>query len=799
MYWNGAFSGGSRTLSYPHDSSHALATSRTSSTSTASVNAIQTETEARSQIQAIFDSLTAAEDLPEMEADPRLQTVLYKHQRQALHFMVDKETPATFESDEGRTSSSLWIKGHPPSFRGQVQTYKHSITRETRETPPRQSLGGILADDMGLGKTLEVISLILKNQPKGPVNQEDSEDQDVVIIGSTPSSGPKLDPFGFVPVTQAPQGSQKPLGGTVPSITTLIVCPLSTVSNWEDQFLNHVAENTLSIYLYHGSGRSQDASFLAQHDVVITTYNLVSSEFGRAEKENKRNIGSTREPIIPALQQVHWHRIVLDEAHTIKDSSTSQARASFALSATNRWCLTGTPIQNRIDDLYSLIRFIGIEPFDVKATWSYHISKPIRFSGGNSQKGSLGVSRLQTLMKSITLRRTKDQKIDGEPILNVPPKFEQRVLLDLDPQEQALYTKMHGRAKALVRGLELKGTILRNYVHVLEMILRLRQICAHPKLCDDYDAKFEEIEEEIGTQDTGITFNKERAQYILSLMQEAGEETCSRCGMLVETPHVSRCNHLFCADCVQFAQKSSNVTLECPQCHTELSVSVDIIDVSDTRTTVIDLDSDADVDPTKDKKDLEQDCLNASTKIKSLLADLKQVKENSPEGEPPIKSVIFSQWTKLLNLLEPPLSEAGFSFVRLDGAMARVDRSNAIERFKKDKTVTVMLISLRAGGVGLNLTVASRIYLMEPYWNPAVEQQAVDRVHRLGQTRPVQTIRFIARGTIEENMVALQERKMELARMTFKEGTDEGGSTTKKAQKEAMQEQRLAELRNLFR
>jgi SWI/SNF-related matrix-associated actin-dependent regulator of chromatin subfamily A3 len=127
--------------------------------------------------------------------------------------------------------------------------------------------------------------------------------------------------------------------------------------------------------------------------------------------------------------------------------------------------------------------------------------------------------------------------------------------------------------------------------------------------------------------------------------------------------------------------------------------------------------------------------------------------------------------------------------------MRRQDRTISMERFKKDPKVTVMLISLKAGGVGLNLTSASRIYLMEPYWNPAVEQQAIDRVHRLGQTRTVHTIRFIAKNTIEENIVELQKKKMKLAKLTFNE---EEGSSRKKS-KEAMQKERIADLRNLFK
>ena len=111
----------------------------------------------------------------------------------------------------------------------------------------------------------------------------------------------------------------------------------------------------------------------------------------------------------------------------------------------------------KLDDLYSLIRFIGIEPFNLKHDWAHHISRPIRFSNGDP---SVGVSRLQTLMKSITLRRTKDQKIDSQSIMNIPPKFDDTVLLELDSKERALYDKMHSRAKTLLKGLESTGEVV---------------------------------------------------------------------------------------------------------------------------------------------------------------------------------------------------------------------------------------------------------------------------------------------------------------------------------------------------
>ncbi|KAF9195988.1 hypothetical protein BGZ49_002924 [Haplosporangium sp. Z 27] len=121
--------------------------------------------------------------------------------------------------------------------------------------------------------------------------------------------------------------------------------------------------------------------------------------------------------------------------------------------------------------------------------------------------------------------------------------------------------------------------------------------------------------------------------------------------------------------------------------------------------------------------------------------------------------------------------------------MQRSDRTVALSDFKEKPEIGVILISLKAGGVGLNLTSAQRVYLMDPHWNPAVESQAIDRIHRLGQTKPVDVIRFIIKESIEENILDLQKRKAELSDMTFSE----------KLSKQEVLKRRLEDLRCLFR
>ena len=159
-----------------------------------------------------------------------------------------------------------------------------------------------------------------------------------------------------------------------------------------------------------------------------------------------------------------------------------------------------------------------------------------------------------------------------------------------------------------------------------------------------------------------------------------------------------------------------------------------------------------------------------SAKVSVLLESLE---EAAAEGH---KALVFSQWTSFLDLVEPHLREAGIAFERLDGST--VDRQGVVERFQAPEGAPVLLISLRAGGTGLNLTAADHVFLLDPWWNPAVEEQAADRAHRIGQERPVSVYRLVARETVEERILALQERKRALAEAALS-GADQASSITR--------------------
>jgi SNF2 family DNA or RNA helicase len=139
------------------------------------------------------------------------------------------------------------------------------------------------------------------------------------------------------------------------------------------------------------------------------------------------------------------------------------------------------------------------------------------------------------------------------------------------------------------------------------------------------------------------------------------------------------------------------------------------------------------------------------------------------------KALVFSQWTSLLDLVEPHLRSAEIDFLRLDGSTR--DRGAVVRGFQDDAGPPVLLISLKAGGTGLNLTAADHIFMLDPWWNPAVEDQAADRAHRIGQDRPVMVYRIVATDTVEEKILALQERKRQVADAALGEADAAAGIT----------------------
>jgi len=243
---------------------------------------------------------------------------------------------------------------------------------------------------------------------------------------------------------------------------------------------------------------------------------------------------------------------------------------------------------------------------------------------------------------------------------------------------------------------------------------------------------------------------------------------CSICVEPFVNPLRSPCGHVFCKTCIEHHISNESSNSACPICRRTIVMNL-LIPVPKKQET-----------SNEDIKNLNQ--FKSSSKIDSLMQELTSL----PKGDE-VKSIVFSQWTSMLDLVEVSLRQTGIKFVRLDGSMAHNQREKSVSMFRQDPTIRVFLISMKAGGLGLNLVQATHVFLLDPWWNPATEEQAIDRVHRLGQTKPVRVTRFIIKGSIEERILELQERKRTLAQGALGMNSNE------------LRQIRIDELRLLFR
>ncbi|HEY2837582.1 MAG TPA: SNF2-related protein [Pirellulales bacterium] len=462
--------------------------------------------------------------------------------------------------------------------------------------------GGCLADDMGLGKTIQVLALL--------------EERRATAARARKSNG-----------------KQQP-----PRAPSLVVAPRSLVFNWIEEARRFAPK--LRVLNYTGLGRDESFANLNEHDLVVTTYGTLRRDVAR-------------------LEAFEFDYAILDEAQAIKNSASQSAKACRLLRARRRLAMTGTPVENHLDELWSLFEFLNpgmlgrnsklsklfgagrkngdAAPGDglpERAEISRSDSDDAEAAGEEKDTSARplpeNISLLAKAIRPFLLRRTKQQVLT-----ELPAKTEQTLHCELDAKERKRYEELreHYR-KSLTAKIQEKG-LQKSKIHVLEALLRLRQAACHPGLLDKTKLK------------------------------------------------------------------------------------------------------------------------DGSAKLDTLLEQLTEV---VAEGH---KALVFSQFTSLLAIVRNRLDEQGVVYEYLDGRTTK--RQQKVERFQTDAACPLFLISLKAGGQGLNLTAADYVFILDPWWNPAVEAQAVDRAHRMGQERHVFAYRLIARDTVEEKILQLQDRKRNLA------------------------------------
>ncbi|NMF65751.1 DEAD/DEAH box helicase [Brasilonema octagenarum] len=402
---------------------------------------------------------------------------------------------------------------------------------------------------------------------------------------------------------------------------TLLVCPTSVLGNWEREVKKFAP--TLKVMQYHGDKRPKGKTFVEavnKHDIVITSYPLIHRD-------------------LKSLQSVSWQIIVLDEAQNVKNSDAKQSQAVRQIESTFRIALTGTPVENRLQELWSILDFLNPGYLGNKQFFQRRFAIPIEKYGD-----AASLNQLRSLAQPFILRRLKT---DRSIIQDLPEKQEMTVFCGLSAQQAQLYQKAVEESLAEIEeaeGLQRRGMIL-------ALLIKLKQICNHPSHYLKQD-----------TLEQYHSGKLQRLQEMLEIVVASGD-----------APAGSR-----------------------------------------------------------------------------------------PRGD---RALIFTQFAEWGKLLKPYLEkQLGREILFLYGSTQKKQREEMVDRFQHDpQGPPIMILSLKAGGVGLNLTRANHVFHFDRWWNPAVENQATDRVFRIGQTRNVQVHKFISTGTLEEKIHDMIESKKQLA------------------------------------
>ena len=457
-------------------------------------------------------------------------------------------------------------------------------------------LNGILADQMGLGKTIQTIGFLSHLRSKG-------------ICG----------PF-------------------------LVVGPLSTLSNWINEFKKFCP--AFPTVLYHGS-KQERANIrntrMPVRSVVDETFPVIVTSFEIAMFDRK------------FLQKYQFKYLIVDEGHRLKNFDCKLIRELKIIPAANKLLLTGTPLQNNLPELWSLLHFLlpdvfsSLDQFKSWFDFSEELDDKVEFAEREQQRRAKVISKLHGILKPFLLRRLK-----GDVEISLPRKKEIIVYASMTETQKKFNDAMVDKTIEDMLKKEAGGnrvpvgsTALNN------MLMQLRKNCNHPDLIS-------------GGLDGSIMF-------------PSAEELVAQCGKM------------------------------------------QLLD--------------------------------------RLLTSLRK------SGH---KTLIFSQMTRMLDLLESFFEQRGERVCRIDGSVKQEQRRDAIDAFNKDPTVDIFLLSTRAGGLGINLTAADTVVFFESDWNPTVDQQAMDRAHRLGQTRTVHVYRLICRNTVEEYIAKTAKEKEQVTDLVLK-------------------------------
>lgn len=502
-----------------------------------------------------------------------------------------------------------------------------------------RNINGILADEMGLGKTIQVIAFLAYLREAHNLKRHH-----------------------------------------------LIIVPASTLDNWQREFETWCPD--VKIIQYYGTQeyRSQVRFFIASHkhdvDVVLTTYNVVQNA------EDRR-----------LFKKIKFEYLIFDEAHMLKNLKTSRCQNLIKIKSKRRILLTGTPLQNNLVELMSLLVFTMPRLFMPKiAHVEAMFSSASRQEGGKTTFESNRIEQAKKIMKPFILRRLKK-----DVLKNLPQKSENTIMCPMSESQEELYVKMvesfareinnkHGEIFEDDDSFSREESTTENVSKGAGMLMRMRKVANHPLL-------------------------------ILNLYTTDMLRKMSKL-MLQEPTHRNADPQLIYEDMTYMNDFELHKLCT-------LHKSISAYKLSDEK------------------------ILNSGKfrQLDELLEKTKRSKE---------RCLLFSQFVMLLDIIEEYLMIRGYKFIRLDGSTKVGERIDLIDHFNHDDEVFVFILSTKAGGLGINLTAANVVVIHDIDFNPYNDQQAMDRSHRVGQCKEVSVYKLISRNTVEEGMLSIANEKLKL-------------------------------------
>uniref|UniRef100_A0A672N424 Proliferation-associated SNF2-like protein n=1 Tax=Sinocyclocheilus grahami TaxID=75366 RepID=A0A672N424_SINGR len=516
-------------------------------------------------------------------------------------------------------------------------------------------INGILADEMGLGKTIQVIAHIAMMVEKK-------------VLG----------PF-------------------------LVVAPLSTLPNWISEFKRFTPE--VSVLLYHGpqKERMDLVKKIRQPQGPFRMCPVVVTSFEIAMRDRK------------ILQRFHWNYMIVDEGHRIKNLNCRLVQELKMLMTDNKLLLTGTPLQNNLSELWSLLNFLLPDVFDdLKSFESWFDISTITSDAENIVANEREQNILhmlhqvsspqcfldivQNILTPFLLRRLK-----SDVTLEVPPKKEIVVYAPLTNKQEAFYMAIVNKTIAKLLGQEKVSFIGRPKRRTRKVVDYYESNTDSVK---DLEKYLEKVQKEMDSQASPVVDVSMPVDAQVNLKLQNILMLLKRC-----------CNHAY--------------LIEYP------------------------------LDPATGEFKIDEQLVEASGKFLILDRMLPELKKRGH------KVLIFSQMTSILDILMDYCYLRGYDYSRLDGSMSYADRDENMKKFSSDPEVFLFLLSTRAGGLGINLTAADTVIIFDSDWNPQADLQAQDRCHRIGQTKPVMVYRLITANTIDEKILERASAKRKLEKMVI--------------------------------